>query len=394
MQYNQFKLKDLLEIKNGTDYRNIEEGIIPVYGSGGYMTSINKWLYDGESILLPRKGTLNNIMFVNGKFWTVDTMYWSIINKQKVAPYYLYNYLKALNFNNLYTGSTLPSMTNSAYYSIPINLPSLDNQNQIAFILKIIDKKIELNNKINYELENFAKTLYDYWFVQFDFPDENERPYKSSGGTMVYNEILKREIPANWSVENISKYCNIIDCLHSKKPDYCYEANDLYLLQLENLNNAGYIDITNKYYISKEDYKYWTQKIEIQENDFVFTNAGRTGAFGKIPKGVKCALGRNLTAIRPISISPYYLRMFFGSNDMKQQILSNLDCGAFFKSFNVKSIKLIALLIPQEKILNDFILKISPIIKQIETNNIEIQFLTETREFLLPMFMNGQITIK
>lgn len=211
---------------------------------------------------------------------------------------------------------------------------------------------------------------------------------------MVYNEILKREIPANWKVENISKYCNIIDCLHSKKPDYCYEANNLYLLQLENLTNAGYIDITNRYHISKDDYKYWIQKIEIQENDFVFTNAGRTGAFGKIPKDVRCALGRNLTAIRPISISPYYLRMYFGSNDMRQQVLSNLDCGAFFKSFNVKSIKLIALLIPQENILNNFILKISPIIKQIETNNIETQFLTELRDFLLPMLMNGQATIQ
>ena len=393
MQYSQYTLKDLIEIKNGSDYRNAETGSVPVYGSGGYMTSINKWLYNRESILLPRKGTLNNIMFAQGKFWTVDTMYWSLINKQKVVPYYLYNYLKALKFDNLYTGSTLPSMTNSAYYSIPINLPSLDNQKKLVNILAVIDKKIELNNKINLELEKVAKSLYEYWFVQFDFPDENERPYKSSGGKMVYNEILKRDIPANWEVENISKYCNIIDCLHSKKPDFCYEADNLYLLQLENLTNDGYIDITNKYYISKDNYKSWTQKIEIRENDFIFTNAGRTGAFGKIPKDIKCALGRNLTAIRPISISPYYLRMFFSSNDMKQQILSNLDCGAFFKSFNVKSIKLIDLLIPQENIFNDFIKKISPIIKQIERNNIETQLLTETREFLLPMLMNGQISI-
>lgn len=289
---------------------------------------------------------------------------------------------------------SFPQITFDLLSEYKIRIPEISEQKNIAHILEIIDKKIELNNKINSELENFAKTLYDYWFVQFDFPDEKERPYKSSGGEMVYNEILKREIPANWKVENISKYCNIIDCLHSKKPDYCYEANNLYLLQLENLTNAGYIDITNRYHISKDDYKYWIQKIEIQENDFVFTNAGRTGAFGKIPKDVRCALGRNLTAIRPISISPYYLRMYFGSNDMRQQVLSNLDCGAFFKSFNVKSIKLIALLIPQENILNNFILKISPIIKQIETNNIETQFLTELRDFLLPMLMNGQATIQ
>ncbi len=289
---------------------------------------------------------------------------------------------------------SFPQITFDLLSEYKIRIPEISEQKSIAHILEIIDKKIELNNKINLELENLAKTLYEYWFVQFDFPDEFGRPYKSSGGEMAYNKELKREIPVDWEVENISKYCSIIDCLHSKKPDYCCEANNLYLLQLENLTNAGYIDITNKYYISKNDYKCWTQKIEIQENDFVFTNAGRTGSFGKIPKGVKCALGRNLTAIRPISISPYYLRMFFGSNDMKQQILSNLDCGAFFKSFNVKSIKLIALLIPQRNILNDFIKKISPIIKQIETNNIETQLLTETREFLLPMLMNGQVTIQ
>ena len=288
---------------------------------------------------------------------------------------------------------SFPQITFDLLSEYKIRIPEISEQESIAHILEIIDKKIELNNKINSEFERIAKTLYDYWFVQFYFPDKNERPYKSSGGAMVYNEILKRDIPVGWEVKNISKYCNIIDCLHSKKPDFCYEANNLYLLQLENLTNDGYIDITNKYYISKDDYKSWTQKIEIQENDFVFTNAGRTGSFGKIPKYIKCALGRNLTAIRPISISPYYLRMFFGSNDMKQQILSNLDCGAFFKSFNVKSIKLIDLLIPQENILNNFISKISPIIRQIETNNIEIQFLTETREFLLPMLMNGQVSI-
>ena len=291
-------------------------------------------------------------------------------------------------------GSKMPRGDKNHILNFELLDYDIATQKNIGNLLLSIDNKIKINNKINTELEKFAKTLYEYWFIQFDFPDEFGRPYKSSGGAMVYNDVLKREIPVKWKVENISKYCNIIDCLHSKKPDYCYEAKDLYLLQLENLTNSGYIDITNKYYISKDDYKYWTQKIEIQENDFVFTNAGRTGAFGKIPKGIKCALGRNLTAIRPISISPYYLRMFFGSNDMRQQILSNLDCGAFFKSFNVKSIKLIVLLIPQKNILNDFILKISPIIKQIEINNIETQFLTETRGFLLPMLMNGQVTIQ
>lgn len=355
-------------------------------------------LYPKNTISIAMYGegkTRGNVSIIDCPMTTNQACCNIVVNESIVAPFYLYYFFKT-QYHNLrqLSSGVRKNLNSNDIKNYLINLPNKITQQNIVNFLCSIDEKIELNNKINLELEKFAKTLYEYWFVQFDFPDENERPYKSSGGAMVYNEILKRDIPVGWEVENISKYCNIIDCLHSKKPDFCYEANNLYLLQLENLTNDGYIDITNKYYISKDDYKSWTQKIEIQENDFVFTNAGRTGAFGKIPKYIKCALGRNLTAIRPISISPYYLRMYFGSNDMRQQVLSNLDCGAFFKSFNVKSIKLIALLIPQENILNNFILKISPIIKQIETNNIETQFLTEVRDFLLPMLMNGQVTIR
>ena len=86
---------------------------------------------------------------------------------------------------------------------LKIKFPFFDNQQKISNVLSSLDSKIELNNKINKELESMAKTLYDYWFVQFDFPDENGKPYKSSGGKMVYNQELKREIPEGWGVENI-----------------------------------------------------------------------------------------------------------------------------------------------------------------------------------------------
>ena len=90
-----------------------------------------------------------------------------------------------------------------------VDIPSVSLQKLQINLLSYIDKKIKLNNKINLELEKIAKTLYDYWFVQFDFPDENKRPYKSSGGAMVYNEILKREIPIGWEVIALSDIANI-----------------------------------------------------------------------------------------------------------------------------------------------------------------------------------------
>ena len=89
-------------------------------------------------------------------------------------------------------------------------LPDINSQKRISLILSDIDQKIALNIRMNAELEAMAKQLYDYWFVQFDFPDENGRPYKSSGGKMVYNSTLKREIPAGWEVLNIFEVANVL----------------------------------------------------------------------------------------------------------------------------------------------------------------------------------------
>jgi len=112
--------------------------------------------------------------------------------------------LSLLDLAHLDSGSTLPSMTKASYNEIEIKLPKLNVQSSVAKFISTIDKKIELNNKINTDLEAMAKLIYDYWFVQFDFPDANGKPYKSSGGKMVYNEVLKCEIPDGWEVENCS----------------------------------------------------------------------------------------------------------------------------------------------------------------------------------------------
>lgn len=209
MGIKEYALKDLLVIKNGKDYKGLSEGKTPVYGTGGIMTFVNDKLHSGESILLPRKGTLDNIIYVNGDFWTVDTMYWSIIDTKNAYPKYLYLYLSLLDLSSKDSGSTLPSMTFDSYYSVPIKLPSLDKQKEIADFIFHILAKIKNNNKINAELESMAKTLYDYWFLQFEFPNENGKPYKSSGGKMVWSEELKREIPEGWTESTLSEISNM-----------------------------------------------------------------------------------------------------------------------------------------------------------------------------------------
>ena len=149
-----FKLKDLVKIKNGKDHKQLKDGPIPILGSGGVMRYGNKAIYEKESILLPRKGSLSNIQFSNVLFWTVDTLYYTEVNTQLCNSFYVYNYLKILNLESLNSGTGVPSMTFDSYYNISIKLPSLVIQNTISSILWNIEKKIQLNTKIN---DNLSK---------------------------------------------------------------------------------------------------------------------------------------------------------------------------------------------------------------------------------------------
>ena len=267
----EYYLKDLLKIKNGRDHKHLGEGKIPVYGSGGIMRYANKFLYDKESILLPRKGSLNNIQYADEPFWTVDTIYYSEIKDDIVDGYYLYNYLKLLDLSNLNTGTGVPSMTFGAYYGIKIKLPELKTQKQIAKVLSDLDAKIEVNNKINQELEAMAKLVYDYWFVQFDFPmpegyassigkpELAGKPYKSSGGKMVYNAELKREIPQGW------KDGVIADLIKNDKSgdwgkdevqgNYTVEVSCIRGADINGINGQGEVKAPKRFILEKNTHK-------------------------------------------------------------------------------------------------------------------------------------------
>ncbi len=346
-------------------------------------------------ILFSMIGSVGNVCFVkdsNIDFAIKNMGVFSCENKEKAL--YLYYYLQSpfakKMIDSYLNGAVQKFLGLERLRNFPILEYSTDKQ-KIAAVLSFLDDKIALNKKINTKLEAMAKRLYDYWFVQFDFPNEEGKPYKSSGGKMEYNATLKRDIPVGWEVKSINEVCDVIDCLHSKKPDFCYEDEDSYLLSLENITKEGYIDISEKYYISKKDFSEWTSRICVKENDFLFTNAGRAGDMGMIPNGIKCAIGRNITAVRSKKINPYYLRCFFKSLYMKEQILNNLDKGCFFMSFNVRSIKQLSILIPKEENFHKFISFCEPIIKQLNKNNSEIQKLTKLRDRLLPLLMNGQV---
>lgn len=145
-------LADLVRIKNGKEHKTLPNGKYPVFGSGGIMRYVDKYLYNKPSVLLPRKGTLDNIQYCDVPFWTVDTIYYTEVNTTLTNPYYLYRYLSLLDLSKLDSGTGVPSMTFDNYYGIRVSLPSIEEQTQIAKALQLLDKKIELNRLINQNL--------------------------------------------------------------------------------------------------------------------------------------------------------------------------------------------------------------------------------------------------
>ena len=177
---------------------------------------LKKYTLEEGDIVFSRVGAIdrNTLVTKNENGWMFSGRCIRVrCNKKKVNPIYLSYYFRLEHFKkmmlNVSVGATMPSLNTDIMDTLPIELVSRTEQDKIALCLNMIDDKIRNNNSICSDLECMAKLLYDYWFVQFDFPDENGKPYKSSGGKMVWNEDLKREIPAGWEVGTVNDIVNV-----------------------------------------------------------------------------------------------------------------------------------------------------------------------------------------
>ena len=287
------------------------------------------------------------------------------IHEYKTNTYFLSNYLKCLNLEGIQTGSTLPSMTNTAYYGIPVLLPDLKEQNVIAKVLSSIDDKIALNNKINVELEQIAKTLYNYWFVQFEFPAGNEGAYKSSNGQMVYNEILKREIPVGWEVKTIGELCDVL----TGKEDANFAA--------ENGKYAFFTCGDEVLYCNKPAFKGKSILVAGNGNFNVKYYEGEFNAYQRtyvlIPND-------------EIYIGVMYKAMLDSINRFTKG--SN---GSIVKFITKGDISNTQVIIPSNK---NLIKPLNTLLSSIEKNKKQNIKLVELRNFLLPLLMNGQIKVE
>lgn len=146
------KLSDICRIKYGKDHKKLNDGNIPVFGSGGIVRYADAALSNGPSVLIPRKGTLGNLFYADEPFWTVDTLFWTEIDTRRVHPKYLYYTLKNKNLAALNIGTAVPSLSVDVLNEIELDLPKFEVQSKVVHLLNLLDGKIDFNNQINFYL--------------------------------------------------------------------------------------------------------------------------------------------------------------------------------------------------------------------------------------------------
>jgi len=333
----------------------------------------------------------------NAKANTIASTGFAVITPYKVNPQYLYYYLTTDQFTNFLSQiadthtSTYPALNPDVIENADLFLPPDEEQNKIGNTLGALDEKIELNRQMNTTLEAIGQAKFKHWFMDFEFPNEEGKPYKSSGGEMKETEL--GEVPVGWKLVNLEDIADVIDCLHSKKPKK-KDKGEL-LLQVYNVGQNGLLDLSDPFYISEEDYKLWTRRMMLNKGDLVITKTGRVGAIARIPRGVFSALGRNMVGIRVKQefSNSHFLRDCMLSDWMRSEIQRRTNDGTILQSLHVKSINVLRICLPSPNLLKSYEEITKPIHEKIEENAIESHTLASIRDALLPKLMSGEIRV-
>lgn len=346
-------------------------------------------LLEKDDIVISARGTVGALTLIPFPMTFNQSCYGLRGKRELVDKHYLFYKLKN-SFQSFLAnshGSVFNTITRDTFNNICIQLPDLSEQQRIAKILSTIDAKIELNKKISRELEAMAKELYDYWFVQFDFPNEQGKPYKSSGGKMVWNKTLKREIPEGWEVGNIFRIANLISGgTPSKRIKQYWQNGDIPFFAPTDYDDSVF-QFSTKECITKLGLQHCSSSL-LKEGSVII--AAR-GSIGKLTiTGVPMAMNQSCYALFPKNESLEYL--YF----LTLQLIESLKIkgsGSVFKSIITSDIENSPLSIGTESIIQLYCSKTKAIMERIKINTREIVHLIVLRNQLLPLLMNGQVRV-
>ncbi len=345
-----------------------------------------------KDIVITHRGTLGQISFIpeNSKFesYVISQSQFRVALDEELVDYRYFTYFfhtsegqKRLLANKCHVGVPALAQATTNFRQVEIPLPDLPTQQKIASILSSLDAKIELNNRINAELEAMAKTLYDYWFVQFDFPNAEGKPYKSSGGAMVWSEELKREIPLGWSVGELKDIANIIMGQSPPGESYNEQGDGMIFFQ-------GCTDFGTRFPSIRQ---FTTSPTRFaKKGDILLSVRAPVGTINIAKEN--CCIGRGLASLNSKNGFDTFL---YGVLQNLKQIFDrrNVD-GTTFGSITKDDLFSLSVVIPEDNILTKYQEIMNPAFEKQNEIAIENQQLAHLRDWLLPMLMNGQVVVE
>ena len=339
-----------------------------------------------NDILFVNKGTPGRVCLVPDPvtFCAAQDMMGFRCNDKLISYKYLFAALRSHEIQkiieNNHVGLVIPHFRKQDLSSLLIPVKSRIEQDFIGDLYILLSEKIELNNRINADLEAMAKTLYDYWFVQFDFPDKNGKPYKTSGGKMVWNEEMNREIPKDWDSGELKDIANITMGQSPPGESYNEEGNGMIFYQ-------GCTDFGNRFPTIR---KFTTEPTRFAKvGDILLSVRAPVGTLNIAKED--CCIGRGLASLNSKDNCIGYL---FGVMVNLKQIFDRRNVnGTTFGSITKDDLFSLKVVMPTINILEKYHIVINSSFEkqnQLELENIK---LTELRDWLLPMLMNGQVKV-
>ncbi len=351
-------------------------GKFPFFTCAEHPDEIDNYAYDDDVVLVAGNNARGNfhVTRFKGKFNAYQRTYILTVKTGCNIDYIYYALkLELKRLREKSQGSQTKFLTMPILTGIHLKGLSSDEQAKISNVLVCIDKKIELNNRINAELEAMAKTLYDYWFVQFDFPDANGQPYKTSGGKMVYNSALKREIPEGWEVKTF-KEISSVKAGGDKPSNFSEIKTDKYSIPIfsNGITDDGLYGFTDKATIIQPS-------ISISARGTIGYSSLRTKPFVPI--------------IRLLVLTPHEPSdLKFIDESIKRINFDN--SGSVQRQLTVPQISEINIIYPPSKMREKYTNLTVDSVQKIELIKDQNQQLSTLRDWLLPMLMNGQVTVK
>ena len=275
-----------------------------------------------------------------------------------------------------------------------IALPEVKEQRAIASILSSLDDKIELNQRMNKTLEEIGQAIFKHWFVDFEFPNEEGKPYKSSGGEMVYNEELGKEIPKGWRVGRLGELVEQIES--GSRPKGGASDSGIPSIGAENILGLGLYDYLSTKYVPEDFYEHMKQG-KVRDFDVLFykdgAQLGRTSILGLGFPFKKCCINEHVFIIRVKSPLNQIFLYFWSTLSSTKDDIRNLNTNSAQPGINKEGVKSLRILVPQRETSDEFERRIKPLIVAIFKNCLESQILSQIRDALLPKLMSGKIRV-